>query len=105
MARIPKPSWGAVVWATAVGLEDRHTGYLVTGITAQGRDSLHRSEVIIDSLSLLLPSSWIVLTVSFTEPKPLPTPTTTAITNSEYFNPHSVARYCRGVTARGIEPS
>ena len=36
-ARIPEPSWGAVVWAMAVGLEDRHTGYLVTGISAQGR--------------------------------------------------------------------
>ena len=85
MARIPEHSWGAVVWAMAVGLEDRHTGYLVTGITAQGRDPLHRKGVVTDSLSLLLPSSWIVLMVSFTEPKPLPTPTTTTTTNSEYF--------------------
>ena len=74
MARIPEPSWGAVVWATVVGFEDRHTGYLVTGITAQGRDPLHRKGVVTDSLSFLLPSSWIELTVSFTEPKLLPTP-------------------------------
>ena len=49
-------------------------------------DSLHRSGVVTNSLSYLLPSSWIALTVSFTEPKPLPTtPSTTTTTTSEYF--------------------
>ena len=49
---------------------------------------MHRSGVVTDSLSYLLLRDWIVLTVSFTEPKPLPTTLTNTNNNnnnSEYF--------------------
>ena len=71
-AGIPEPSWGTVVWAMAVvpGADILDTQLQVSPLKVV--DPLHRSGVVTDSLSYLLSSSWIVLTVSFTEPKPLP---------------------------------